>query len=97
MLLNFCPIKVGNFRLYGSPRLAVEITKSGTPVSRTTVAIHMKEMDLKSKTRAKFKATTDSTHKEPLCENLLDRQFNPSSPTMTWISPIFQLWMDFCI
>lgn len=77
-----------NKGLYGSPRIAVEITCSGMSVSRTTVALHMKEMDLKSKTRGKFKVTTDSTHKEPICDNLLDRQFNPPAPTMTWVSDI---------
>ena len=77
-----------NKGLYGSPRLAVEISCSGTPVSRTTVALHMKEMDLKSKTRGKFKVTTDSIHKEHVCDNLLDRRFNPSAPTMTWVSDI---------
>lgn len=77
-----------NKGLYGSPRLAVEITCSGTPVSRTTVAHHMKEMDLKSKTRGKFKVTTDSTHKEPVCDNLLNRQFNPPAAAMRWVSDI---------
>ena len=77
-----------NKGLYGSPRLAVEITSGGTPVSRTTVALHMKEMNIKSKVRGKFSVTTDSSHKEPVCENLLDRQFNPSAPSMTWVSDI---------
>lgn len=77
-----------NKGLYGSPRLAVEISHQGTPVSRTTVARHMNEMNLQSKTRGKFQNTTNSEHEEPICENILNREFNPAGPSLAWVSDI---------
>lgn len=46
----------------GSPRPAKDLQASGTPVSRTTVACHMKEMGLRSKLSRRFKVTTDASH-----------------------------------
>lgn len=77
-----------NKGLYGSPRLAVDITSKGTKISRTTVALHMKQMNLQSKVRRKHKITTNSDHKEPICENILNREFNPMGPSLKWVSDI---------
>lgn len=41
-----------------------------------------------SKHKRKFKATTDSNHKYPVCRNLLDRNFNPSRLNEAWVSDI---------
>jgi transposase InsO family protein len=46
----------------GSPQLAKDLQVSGTPVSRTTVACHMREMGLRSKLSRRFKVTTDASH-----------------------------------
>ncbi len=79
--------------LYGSVRLAVEINSDplNQKVSRTTVAKHMKALGLKSKLRPKFVATTDSDHKEPVAENILNRNFNPSEPGTVYTSDITYL------
>jgi len=37
----------------------------------------MKLMDLRVKTKCSHKVTTDSKHKLPIAENILDREFNP--------------------
>ena len=44
------------------PRLAKDLQASGVPVSRTTVARHMREMGLRSKLSKRFKVTTDASH-----------------------------------
>lgn len=49
-------------------------------VSRTRIALLMKEMGLRCKIQKKFVATTDSNHNEWISENLLNRNFNPSAP-----------------
>ena len=51
----------------------------------------MKEMNLKSKHRQKYKVTTDSNHKGPIFENLLDRNFKPEAASQTWVSDITYL------
>ena len=40
----------------------------------------MKELGIRAKQRKKFKATTDSMHKYPVADNLLNREFNVCSP-----------------
>nr|WP_280955940.1 hypothetical protein [Bacteroides coprosuis] len=35
----------------------------------------MKQMDLKSKLARKFRVTTDSNHKEPVADNILNQDF----------------------
>lgn len=77
-----------NNGLYGSPRLSAELTARGLQISRTTVAVHMKHLNLQSKTRRKFKATTDSNHNDPICDNLLNRDFMPIGPSLKWVSDI---------
>lgn len=74
--------------IYGSPRLAVELTAQGTPLSRRTTALYMKEMGLRSKVAPKFRNTTNSNHKEPICENLLNRHFSPEMACRAWVSDI---------
>lgn len=74
--------------IYGSPRLAVELTAQGTPISRRTTALYMREMGLSSRIAPKFRHTTNSNHKEPICENLLDRHFSPERACKAWVSDI---------
>lgn len=76
---------------YGSVRITKELTRRGVKISRTTVAIHMKKMELRSKLSKKFKVTTDSCHKEPIAENLLDRKFKVDAPCVAWVSDITYL------
>ncbi len=60
---------------YGSPRIKEELCRTGTGVSRPTVAKYMKQMGLKSKLARKFRVTTDSNHKEPVVDNILNQDF----------------------
>jgi putative transposase len=77
---------------YGSPRLAVELQKSGTKVSRITVAKKMKIKGLKARAYRRFKvSTTNSKHKEPIAKNLLDRNFHTDARGKVWVSDITYL------
>ncbi len=40
----------------------------------------MKSLKLKVKQKCKYKVTTDSNHKQPVAENVLNRDFSPSAP-----------------
>jgi transposase InsO family protein len=77
-----------NKRVYGSPRIHIELIKKNIRCSRPLVAKLMKEQALKSKLAPKFTQTTDSNHSFLIVENLLDRTFNPSAPSMVWVSDI---------
>jgi len=72
----------------GSPRLAKDLQMSGTPVSRFTVAKHMKKMGLRSKLSKRFKVTTDSSHDYKVAPNLLSRDFHREVPAVACVSDL---------
>jgi putative transposase len=73
---------------YGSPRIAMELNQIGYAISQTTVAKRMNEMGIRSKIGKKYKITTDSNHKEPIAENILNREFYASAPGEKCVSDI---------
>ncbi len=61
----------------------------GHRVTRSTVSRWMKEAGLFAKTKRKFRVvTTDSSHKMPIAENVLNRNFNPKKPGAVLTSDI---------
>jgi len=76
---------------YGSPRITKELEEQGMKLSRRTVAKYMKRMGLKSRLSRKYKATTDSSHQEPVAENLLNRDFESQTPGTKCVSDITYL------
>lgn len=77
-----------NRQIYGSQKIAVELNKRGIFISRSYVGRLMQQMGLRSRTRKKFIATTDSRHENPVAENVLDRNFTPSQLGKAWVSDI---------
>jgi transposase InsO family protein len=72
----------------GSPKITSELRDKGFSVSKNRVARRMKLAGLRSIVRRKFRATTDSTHKYPVAENLLQRDFSANAPNTVWVSDI---------
>ena len=66
---------------YGSPRIHAELVARGTDCCLNTVAKLMRDNGIRSKTARKFRCTTDSNHRLPVADNVLDRQFDPGAPT----------------
>lgn len=73
---------------YGSPRITAELRQQGIKVSRKMTAKLMREMNLSSKVKKKYKVTTNSTHRYAVAENLLDRNFTVSRKNEVWVSDI---------
>lgn len=73
---------------YGSPRIAKELEILGFKASKQLVRKLMKRSFLQSIVKRKFKVTTDSSHKYPVVENKLNREFNVSRENQTWVSDI---------
>ncbi len=73
---------------YGSPRIQLELLKSNIFTSKNTVARRMVVLNLTARPKRKFVHTTDSEHKFPIPENLLNRQFNVDKPNKCWVSDI---------
>lgn len=76
------------FGRHGSPRLTKDIQKTGTSVSRFTVAKHMRQMGLRSKLSKRYKVTTDSSHRYSVATNLLNRDFYRQAPGVACVSDI---------
>ncbi|MGN8844636.1 IS3 family transposase [Niallia sp. Sow4_A1] len=68
---------------YGSVKIAKTLNKRGMKVSERTVSRIMTKNNWKSYTIKKYKATTNSRHKHPVSENILDRQFKVSKPNQS--------------
>jgi transposase InsO family protein len=73
---------------YGSPRVQKALKKKGIHHNHKTVEKIMKENGIRAKRKKKFKVTTDSNHKLPVAENVLNRQFKTEEKDKAWVSDI---------
>lgn len=73
---------------YGSPRIARELEAKGMRASRPFVAKLIRERELRSIVKKKFKKTTNSSHRYPVVENYLNQNFQVKSSKEVWVSDI---------
>jgi transposase InsO family protein len=73
---------------YGSERLQHDLAEHGVQVGVCRIKRIRKKLGICCKQKRKFKATTDSRHKLPVAENLLNQQFKVSQPNSVWVSDI---------
>jgi transposase InsO family protein len=73
---------------YGSPRIHAELVARGHACCVNFVAKLMREAGVAAKTKRKFKQTTDSNHRLPVAENVLDREFDPEEPNASWVADV---------
>jgi transposase InsO family protein len=73
---------------YGSPRMAAELKAREYECSENTVAKLMREPGVRAKAPRRFVRTTDSNHRLPVAENVLDRDFEPEGPNESWCADI---------
>ena len=73
---------------YGSPRITRELEAKGMRASRPLVARLMRERNLRSIVKKKFKKTTNSSHRYPVAENYLNQNFQVKSSKEVWVSDI---------
>lgn len=86
-------IHQGSRGTYGSPRIhAVLSGLDDVECSLSRTARLMKKHGIRAKTKKKFKATTNSKHKLPVAENILERDFSPECPNKAWAGDITYLW-----
>jgi putative transposase len=78
-----------NREVYGSPRIHKDLRERGLRCSRKRVARLMREEGVRAKQSRKFRPlTTDSRHTMPIAPNVLDRNFEASSPNQAWVADI---------
>jgi len=79
---------------YGWPRVWKELLANGIRVGKERVRKLMQLHGIKARGKRKFKATTDSNHKLPVAENLLNREFTQQAPNRAWSSDITYIATD---
>ncbi len=73
---------------YGARRIHQELLDDGELVSRQRTGRLMKQQGLESKSKRKFKATTNTKHGRPVAPNRLDRQFQVDQPDTVYVGDI---------
>jgi len=77
---------------YGSPRIHSVLQDKGEQVSRKRVNRLMRENNIHSKVKRRFKITTDSKHGNLISPNLLEQDFIAQTPNQLWVSDITYIW-----
>ena len=73
---------------YGSRRIRMALNALGFQVGRRKSRSLMREANVFVRYRKKYKVTTNSNHKQPVFENVLNRQFQVSEPNRAYVSDI---------
>jgi putative transposase len=73
---------------YGPERLQSDLADHGVRVGVSRIRRIRKKLGIRCKQKRKFKATTNSKHRLPVAENLLNQQFKVSRPNTVWLSDI---------
>ena len=77
---------------YGSRRIKKALNALGYPVGRHKTKRLMREAEVFVRYRKKYKVTTNSNHKKPVFENVLERQFQVNEPNRAYVSDITYIW-----
>lgn len=73
---------------YGSPRISKELKMQNIQASQPLVAKLMREEQIRSIVKRKYRLTTDSKHHYQIVDNKLNREFTTSQPNKAWVSDI---------
>ena len=92
LLVEIKAVHAESKQTYGSPRICRTLNQRGVRCSKNRVARLMHAHGVRAKQTKRFKATTDSRHRLPVAENVLDRQFEPAAPNEAWAADITYVW-----
>ncbi|MGC1510869.1 MAG: IS3 family transposase [Ketobacter sp.] len=92
MLTAIKDIGKGSGYSYGSRRMRWALNALGYPVGRIRARSLMREAGVRARYRRKYKATTNSNHKQPVFENLLAREFAMDKPDQAYVTDITYIW-----
>jgi putative transposase len=92
LLAHICSHFKASGETYGSPRMHAELTAQGVTAGRHRIARLMRDNDLKSHQKRRYKRTTDSQPGSPVAPNLLDQDFAAPAPNQKWGVDISYIW-----
>lgn len=73
---------------YGRNKIAKELNKRGFKIAPRQVSNYMRLLGLRSRSKRRFKVTTDSKHNYFTAPNILNRKFKTDKPSLAWVSDI---------
>lgn len=77
---------------YGTRRMQKALNALCFSVTRGKAKKLMDEAGVKVRSRKKFKVTTNSDHKQPVFDNVLDREFDVNEQDMAYVQDITYIW-----
>jgi putative transposase len=75
-------------KTYSAERLQPELAEEGIRAGICRIKRIKRKLGLLCKQKKKYKATTNSNHKLPVADNLLNQQFKVYEPNKVWLSDI---------
>lgn len=81
-------------RTYGSRRISAQLKKEGVACGKNRVSRLMKENNIFSKLKTKFKATTYSDYNFTVAPNLLNQEFIVDEPNKVYVGDITYIGTD---
>lgn len=75
-------------KTYGVRRIKAQLNKENIPCGRHKISRLMRENNIHSRLKRKFKATTYSDHEYPVAPNLLEQDFSTTRPYEKWVGDI---------
>jgi len=77
---------------YGWPRIWRDLRAQGYRVGKERVRKIMSRNNIMVRPKRRFKVTTDSNHRLPIADNVLDRRFQVEAPDTVWTGDITYIW-----
>lgn len=77
---------------YGSRLMAKRLQSKGYSIGRYAARTLMQKAGIVCKQRRRYRVTTQSGHRLPVADNLLNRQFTIEKPNQAWLTDITYLW-----
>jgi putative transposase len=82
---------------YGSPRIVMELRKSGARHGRNRISRIMREQGLCGRQKGRYRVqTTDSNHDEPIAPNRLAEAPKATAPNQIWVGDITYIKVGEC-
>lgn len=90
LVLSSAILRIHNasHRIYGLWQILNKLLAEGRRCGKNRLYGLMRKLGIRSKVKRKYKVTTHSKHKEPISENLLNRQFDWDEPDRAYVSDI---------
>ena len=77
---------------YGSPRIYRELRIRKVTCDKARIERLMRENGITPPRKKKYRATTDSNHKNPVAPNVIARDFTSPAPNCRWVGDITYVW-----